>query len=241
MTRSVANHDAHSPDGNGRSRLSVAIVLIVSLLSVCGTAAAIFIETRPYGLFLAESVERWQDLRTETMDQGLSLQSSRAVLDICLSAITSVYGRMRSAEDRLALINNCGDFAVSSAAIMPSNSYAWYIASLAAAQNADMSKFEESWLLSAQTGQNEQWIAGLRVALLEDNLSLASAALFEAERRDLAVLTLSKMGIGSIARRYVSQPDFRERVVSVVETLPDADQARFLAAVTQEANSSGAR
>jgi hypothetical protein len=240
ITGSTSGNGGQKTGRTGRGTLSVFIILILSLLGACGGAAVTLLEARPFELVTAQGIERWQLLRRGVPEAGLSLRSDRNVLDGCLAAITSVYGRMRSNEERLALADNCGRFAEGSAAIMPSNSYAWYLASLAAAQNATTAKFEEYWLLSAKTGQNEQWIAGLRVALLEDHLALASPALFEAERRDLAVLAMSRMGIASIARRYVSQPDFRERVVSVVEQLPPADQARFLAAVTEEANSSGA-
>ena len=239
MTRSVANFDAQPTNRSSAGRRSAIVILVVSLMSVCGAVAATLIEVRPYTLLTAYGVERWQEVRGGTIEPGLSLQSSRATLNSCLSAMTSVYGRLRPAKERLEVATNCGGFAEASAAIMPSNSYAWYIASLAAVQNANTPKFEENWLLSAKTGQNEQWIAGLRVALLEDHFDLASPVQLEAERHDLAVLVMSKVGIGSIARRYVSQPGFRERVVSVVETLPEADQARFVAAVTQEANSSG--
>lgn len=236
----IASAGESQRPARSNGRLSVAIILGLSLLSAAGASAALVLEARPLNLVTASSTQRWVMLRDEPLPAGLSIASSRALLDACLSGITSVYGRMRSSTERRAVTANCGDFAEADAAIMPSSSYAWYVASLAAAQKADISTFGEYWLLSATTGQNEQWLAGLRVALLEDNLDLATPELFEAERRDLAVLAMSRMGIGSIARRYVTQRDFRERVVSVVEQLPAADQARFLAAVTAEAGSSGA-
>ena len=56
-------------------------------------------------------------------------------------------------------------------------------------------------------------------------------------QRDLALLVQSQRGIATIARRYVAQPDFRERITAIVEALPQADQVRFLANV-KEATSS---
>lgn len=233
----IANNAAGQTAGRTHnSTLSLIIVFTVALFCAAGAAMALVVEARPLNLLTAGTNERWQMLRAEPLQVGLSMSSNRAMLDSCLAAITSVYGRMRGNEERLQVAGNCGRFAEASVAAMPSNAYAAYMASLAAAQATEKSTYEKYWLLSATTAPSEQWIAGLRVGLLEDNLPLATPELFDAERRDLAVLAMSRMGIGSIAKRYVAQRDFRERVVSVVEQLPPTDQSRFLAAVTQEAN-----
>lgn len=221
-------------------RLSVVILIALSILCAGGAAAAVLLEVRPLNLVVASNTERWQMLRRDPPPIALSLASDRGLLDTCLSAVTSVYGRMRATDDRRAVAANCGHFAEASAAMMPSNSYAWYSAAHAAALGADSSRFEQYWLQSARTAPNEQWLAALRVVLLEDNPALATPALRDAERQDLALLVTSRRGISAIAKRYVAQRDFRERVVSVVEQMPQADQRRFLDAVTQEAASSGA-
>jgi hypothetical protein len=123
---------------------------------------------------------------------------------------------------------------------MPSHSYGYYIEALArfALGEADMAV--AALERSQAVGPNEQWLAERRVGVAETHYAALEAYAGTGHLADLALLAQSRRGIRSIAARYVANPDFRERVTAVVETLPDEIQQRFVAVVRAEARTMGA-
>ncbi len=160
-----------------------------------------------------------------------SLLSKRLVLDSCLEAINGSYGKLQPGESRRIVIEHCRSSADAIVGEAPSYSFGWFVGALAAASLGDTGGFNARVRNSQVTGPSEQWVAELRVKLVEDNYAVAAPEVLTRHDADLRLLVASPRGIASIAERYANVPDFRSRIAAIVETLPEADQARFVAAV----------
>lgn len=178
------------------------------------------------------SVPRFQEYQGEAL--GLSHLSNQYWLNGCLGAVTSIKGRLLYGEDREKLLDNCWRVTEAITEASPRDAYAWYfLAYLADQKNADET-FNAALQKSYESGPTEQWIAELRVPLAERGRQSLNAAALEGHQKDLGLLVESQRGIGSIARRYVRDPAFRNRITDVVETLPQTAQQRFLGTLKSE-------
>lgn len=216
-------------------RVPHAFILLVSLALAGGGTFVAFGEAQA---FLAGGVlprEKFQALATNTQMTSLSTASNHLVLDACYDAMTGVYGRLQPSSDRTAVASTCFAQADAMTASMPSYSYAWYIGAFSAAKLSDGVALADRLRQSQLTGPHEQWIAELRVALAEDNLTSLPPDVLLGNDRDLAMLVASSRGIASIAARYVGDPTFRSRITAIVEQLPPAAQRRFVSKVESAA------
>ena len=114
---------------------------------------------------------------------------------------------------------------------VPAYAYAHYVGALAAAGLGDKDGFNHRIRAAQITGANEQWVAELRVGLVEDHLADVTADVAAHHEADLRLLAGSSRGVASISSRYVRQPDFRDRITTIVETMSEAEQERFVALV----------
>lgn len=165
---------------------------------------------------------------------GLAVLSQNQALLDCADALVglnSLRARYLSDAERQSLAPHCTTLADSVASGSPSNSYAWQVGAMAAAQQQDWDGMNARLSLSQRTGKTEQWIAELRVALAETNYAQLNAATIAGNDSDLRMLVLSDRGIRAIAFRYVDDAGFRERITDIVETLPTENQQRFISAV----------
>jgi hypothetical protein len=160
-----------------------------------------------------------------------SLLSKRLVLDSCREAIGGPYGRLQPTDTRRLVLEHCLASADAIVGESPSYAFGWFIGALAATTLGDVEGFNARLKNAQVTGPSEQWIAELRVGLVEDNYAHATADVLTRHDADLRLLVQSPRGIQSIAARYASEPDFKSRITTIVETMPEADQARFVAEV----------
>jgi hypothetical protein len=215
------------------------LILLAALILCVGGAFAAFGETRSYlsgGTLPAEHFAALAEGRQLT---GLSIPSNRLVLDNCFDALNGVYGRLQPADGRKAVATTCLQQAAQITRSMPSYSYAWYIASLSAAELGDSAGLADNLRQSQATGPSEEWIAELRVNLAEAHLGELPDDIRSHNDSDLAVLAESYRGVSSIAKRYVDDAGFRERITGIVEKLPDDVQRRFIAFVERAAQRTG--
>ena len=209
------------------------------MLAVASAAVAIF-SVASYGIareaghYLFSSLNEAQQLaRVTTRTAGLPLweHAQSRLLQDCFDMVRSFTVRAQPTERRLAVVAACRDYALDIADAAPAHGQAWAFAALFAGQLADATAFNRALQQSARVAPYEQWLVRLRVAVTEDHLALSDATTLALETTDLAVLVDSRKGVTAIARRYVDEPEFRERVVAVVETLDAAAQQRVLADV----------
>ena len=212
-------------------------VLIVGCLLGLATAAtgawAMNRELQPF--FVGQTgLDRIINMVDPSAVSGLSVSSQNEALLDCadtLKALNSLVIMYRSDDDRAVLAPNCLKLADAIGAKSPSNSYAWQVGAMAAAQQQDWAGMNERLSLSQRTGKTEQWVAELRVTLAESNYDRLDAATLVGNDSDLRMLVASTRGIRAIAFHYVDDASFRARIVDLVETLPAADQQRFVSTV----------
>lgn len=170
-------------------------------------------------------------LSEEAIPNAPSVLGQRNLMQQCDASLRSRFSRRLPEEPRQRLQTNCLELADQVSAEAPSSTFAWYVGALAAAQLGDMSGFNSRHYRSQVAGPWEQWAAERRVDLAEDYFSDLDPQVLERHLGDLTLLAQSNRGVRSIASRYVSDPDFRERITLIVETLPQDIQQRFLSNV----------
>ncbi|CAN7442054.1 hypothetical protein LJR016_002843 [Devosia sp. LjRoot16] len=220
----------------GSPRVAQGAMLFVTLALATSGAAVAYIEAKAYLSAGIVPRERFDALVADDIDIGLSSASHTLILRNCYEAMTSVSSRLQPTVRRSAVAANCVATADRISAEEPANSFAWYIAALAAAETGDIPGMTQRLRMSQLAGPSEQWIVELRVNLAEDHLAALSPDALAGHDGDLTLLAQSQRGVSSIAQRYVRQAGFRERITALVEKLPAEDQQRFLDYVRGAAN-----
>ena len=194
-----------------------------------GGAAAMYIEG---GSYLTGPLNPSRSiLAMDAIPLPLSAEAQRERLTTCfelLGALPTFDYLDLTAEEQARLPAICLAKADAIAAGSPTYSLAWYVGALSAALLEDWDGMNQRLIRSQQTGQYEQWIGELRVALSETNLAHLSPEARAGHDRDLEMLVQSGRGVRSIADRYINDEAFRERITAIVETMSPLDQRRFL-------------
>ena len=185
-------------------------------------------EAAPFLQGGATAGQRFAALSSGTHAPGPSIASRRQFLSDCLEAMDGFFAVGQFPEDRAAVAQYCGTVAERIAKQSPTDALAWLVYARSRAEASDIVEMNSALLTSQRVSQNEQWIAELRVRLAEAQFAELSAEVAARHAADLALLVRSTRGIAAIAGRYVSVPAFRERIIAIVETLPEMDQQRFL-------------
>lgn len=133
-----------------------------------------------------------------------------------------------------ALPLHCERTAFSATAAYPTNSYAWSVGALAAAEQQDWTTMNDALVRSQLTGPTEYWIGVLRVAIAQDNYGKLDEVARHAADQDLKLLLVSIPGIRSVSARYINDDEFRERLEAVLKTMPAETQRRFVNIVRRE-------
>lgn len=212
----------------GSPRVAQGAMLFVTLALVTSGAAVAYVEANAYLSAGILPAEHFDALATGDIDIGLSVASHTLILSNCYEALTSVAARLRPAARRNTVAANCLMVADRISAGEPANSFAWYIAALAASESGDIPTMTQRLRMSQISGPSEQWIVELRVNLAEDHLAALTPDALLGHEDDLTLLVQSQRGVASIAQRYVRQAEFRERITALVEKLPAEQQRSFL-------------
>ena len=217
-------------------RLGLITLFAGSALLAAAGAVTAYQEFDAFATGSLGPADRFAALEHDDYHDAPSLLAKRLVLDACVEAIGGVYGLMQPAGGRTAVFQHCRDEADGIAREVPAYAYAHYVGALAAAGLGDKDGFNHRIRAAQITGANEQWVAELRVGLVEDHLADVTADVAAHHEADLRLLAGSSRGVASISSRYVRQPDFRDRITTIVETMSEAEQERFVALVRQAAN-----
>ncbi|HTJ57467.1 MAG TPA: hypothetical protein VL418_07895 [Devosiaceae bacterium] len=212
------------------------MLLATSVWGCALSGAALVLEARPF-FATAEDIETLTDrLVAQPIVAGWSLDAERQVLNACVRAMKSAYGRILPRPERGNLTSHCLELAEQVVANNPSSAYAWYVEALAAAGDGNFTLLSDALMRSEQLAPNEEWLGTVRDELAEANLDHLTPDARAANDRDLAMLVSSMTGLAAIGARYIRDPDFRERIKEIVEQLPAADQRRFIGAVSRAAH-----
>ncbi len=170
-------------------------------------------------------------LRNTSDPVGMGITTRRDVLEECDIVLRSA----KSFE--LMLLNDvgfqdlqqaCAELSERIARDAPTFSLSWAVAARAAAVAGDWSKMNRFLRASQLTGPNEQWVGRIRFEVADTHykdLDEDGRSLYE---KDLQMLILSNQGIPYIARQYVLDVSFRERLTKVLERMSEADQRRYI-------------
>lgn len=115
--------------------------------------------------------------------------------------------------------------------LMPTHSFCWFALAYTDALAGNWDAINQHFHMSQVTGQASQWVAEQRVAVAESYHEHLNARAIASNDADLRRLVLSRRGIDSIGGRYINGPTFRERITTMVETLPEDAQRRFISAL----------
>jgi hypothetical protein len=216
-----------------RAPLDRAVVAGLSIgLLIAGVAAAVN-EAQPFLAFSGSDSDRMLALQSLPLPVSQSAVGRRVVLDTCLWATTSVYGRLSAPDQRQSMLATCEQFAADTLEHYPTHSFAAYIAALDAAALSDQQAFVSYLSRSQDLGQNEGWIAELRVPLAEDHLDWLDQHAREGHDGDLAMLAQTHRGIALVAGLYLRGGETRDRITAIIASLPTEAQQLFVAAVRQ--------
>jgi len=204
-------------------------MLLTAILAMTGLSALSGLaELRPFSSLAVSDREKFGALEAKLVHPGLSYYSESLVLDACLNAMTSIYGRLQSQERRVAVAGRCHDLAADITAKSPTLSYAWMIEARAAQELGDGAERERTLLRSQATAGSEIWLAELRFQLFEDGLEDMAPEVQANADRDLLLLLGTMRGRATVIRRFIQVPASRERITQIVERLPEDLKARFL-------------
>lgn len=205
--------------------LPLFVILAVSGAWVAGREASAYLVPG------ANSFERIVALGQDPEAPGMALSTRDFALRDCVRAVTrthSLEARYLPADVLEALPDNCLAMANDLLSEVPSHSYAWYAGAAALAAMQDWGGMNQYLRRSQASGPTEQWIATERVALGERFSAHLEPATVAAQDADLRILVFSSRGVRLMARHYIANAAFRERITAIVETMTDAQQRRFL-------------
>jgi hypothetical protein len=168
---------------------------------------------------------------TNTLDTGYSHYSAMRLMSSCASSLSSFEQQLARPQDQTAFAQKCKSFADAIIQTAPHHSFAWIVSAMSAQQAGDLGAMNAGLLKSQMIAPNEQWLAISRYQLASEHLDSLTPEAIAAYDADLALLAQSTFGVRAIAERYVSNPDFRDRITGIVSNLPNDTQRRFLNSV----------
>lgn len=208
-----------------RSYLSVAAVCLLATLA---SAYALSKELSPFLALPVEEATNAEAFAVEDFGIGLSSYSREMVMKGCFRIVLGYTDLQLLYEPARNVVNKCRLRAAEIVERTPSDSFAWLVRASSSIRLVRIEEFNEALRNSQKTGPNEQWIAHERINLAEDFYGRTDDATKATHETDLALMASSYRGVRVIARRYVSDPNFRARITAVVETLPAQQQRLFL-------------
>lgn len=210
---------------------------VVAIVAIALGARTVIGESR---LFLATATTapgRIIDVAEGRGDIGLATQSQKAFLLDCSQTMTALISPPVLAltpEQRSLLAPTCRSIAQRAVAASPTSSFAYFVQAAAAAAMGDDASYNQSLQLSYLTGPNEEWIAEWRLLLVERQGERTHADLAAYHDDDIRLMIRSFRGITTIAAYFVGREAFRDRVTTLLDSLPPADQSRFLSYVRRQ-------
>ncbi len=211
-------------------RTDVAIPALCALLLGLGLYAA-WLEGRAFLVTPVSDADRFAVLVERRGVTGLSVYSTRYLLEDCDTALTGAYGRLQPEERRRAAATACRDIAAEAVARSRMDGLAHTIGARASAALGDMQAAAAGLIRSARATPHEMWQAHRRLLVMREWALDEDPALAGQFRRDMAVLAATREGRERLARWYVAQPERRDLIASVVDGQGEHAKRDFLNAV----------
>jgi hypothetical protein len=207
----------------------VSPLFLIGLLLVASGLAASYLEVGAGLALFGGRPALSSYLRSPKYMEPLSIRGEYSLSEACHLETFSLDAMLRPIPEREAFAKVCLARLTALVGSSPANAFAWVVVAELAGYLGQAGLATRALEEASKIAPNEQWLAERRVDVAERYRGLVGEAVSSLEDYDLAMLVRSSAGIRSIAKRYVDQPDFRERVFRVVSQLSPADQARFIA------------
>jgi len=209
-------------------RLSPNLVLITfgALLAI-GGAVAMRLELTPYTTNRDTDSSRLLELANAGTGYGLSDSSRQAPLTDCRENMLSLMARLQTSHVRNSLYQNCLAVSDKLGAEQPTLSIAWLTGAIAAAQMNDSDGFNLRMARSMRAGRVEQWIAEMRIPIVENYFVWLTDEVRAGNAADMLLLTENDGGLLTLARIYVKSPSSRERITAVIEPTSEVIREKF--------------
>jgi hypothetical protein len=182
-----------------------------------------------------QSLSTTTAIASGNLKAAFSFYGQKRLMAACMQGMTGLWAALAPVEQRIAHAERCLGFATTYTSHTSLEPLTWTVAARASFILGDNEGLNTYLDYAWRAGRNEQWVAGLRVALAEDARPVLSESNQSNHRSDLALMVMSRFGIAAIADRYWSDIDFRERITAIVEKLPEAEQRRFVSSVRRAA------
>lgn len=170
-----------------------------------------------------------------------SIESRREILNQCSVLVFSTYARARGEAAMGELVGHCAALAEQATSSDGANSLAWSLRARTAGLSGEFDAMNQALALSFATGRSEQWLADSRFATGEKFRSQLSAETSANHEADIRLMLASNLAIETLVREYLAKPDFRDRLVDLVDTLPEDAQRAFLGDVRRISMAMGGR
>jgi hypothetical protein len=160
----------------------------------------------------------------------LSVLGRRVLLDGCetlLQPSAPLVLRFASDKQRERVVPFCTRLAKNATTVAMTDSYAWLILALAQIRQGNLEAAATSLVWSGQTGPTESWIARSRFTLVQDHYGQLSPAAQAVGDADAILLIQTNRG-SLVARRFMSDPAFRQRAEALIEMQPQSLQRTFI-------------
>ena len=211
-----------------RSVLSSTTLLLASLCVMAAGIGGVVGELSPYFTAGANADQRITALASYSYQPGASTTSRALILDDCHSVTNSLLGLAQASSRRDALVTACIDYATAFVTESPVNSRGWLISAEMAADLDNAEAYNYGLAMSRLTAPGSNWMADDRVQLSRGHAGWLDEANKQGLADDIRLLMLTDSGTTFLAEIYDSDPDFREQLTSVIETVDPERQQRFL-------------
>jgi hypothetical protein len=206
-----------------------ALIMTAGSLALLTLSAVIAVsEFGPFSSWGLSERATVRSMANGMLGPGISSQSQIDYLYNCRVALTSLTGRAQPSAVRATMLDHCEVAVQTMIEAAPDFSAAWYTAALIASFRDQPNRLNEALRRSYDTGPFEQWIAQLRVDLVEDTYSGVDEELRPLHQMDLANLLSNDPGRRFLAPRYLAFVDLHDRVDQALTTIDDAHARRFL-------------
>ncbi|KQV44417.1 MULTISPECIES: hypothetical protein [unclassified Rhizobium] len=203
-------------------------IAAVCLLAMLASAYALSKELSPFLALPVEEAANAEAYASEDFGVGLSSYSREMVMKSCFRIVLGYTDLQLLYEPARNVVDKCRLRAAEVVERTPSDSFAWLVRAASSIRLVKVEEFNAALRNSQKTGPNEQWIARERIELAENFYGRTDDATKTTHETDLALMASSYRGVKVIARRYVSDPNFRARITTVVEKLPAERQRLFV-------------
>lgn len=208
----------------------LAVMIVASLALMAGGAWAVQREFEIFQWDRSSPAGQIDSIINQT-EPALALTSRREILLTCNALMDSLYARLEGEERAAQLLDRCGDMAREIAMQEQANSLAWAVDAKAAGLRGEFAGMNQSLLRSHATGPNDQWLAAIRFDTAERFIDAMTPETARMHDADILLMLDSDLAIDALVQRYLVYADFRDRLVTLVETLPPERQRAFVADV----------